>query len=425
MSCKNFKCCLTFGKFNPKFLYLILAVIVIDFISIVLIIIFLFYSIKYDITSLNSVNVMSYLFFKNLCESLMIIPNFILRNKIGYKKEDSIAKNKDTLTIKYIFNKSTVKFNYIEKIFLTILGAIKLFVDIFYISYQFYIEKKYDFVKVLTYSFHFELIFLFLTSKLLYNITYYRHQYLSIIIVTIFGFFLFILQYAGEGFGYFFTNLICHIIFSFLKSLVTVYVKGLMEFKYISAYRASYMFSIINIIIITVVYLFVSFFPCDSEICKSEYNGEYYFGNLLALFNMSFLFLLMIFILKAILLVLNYIIIHDFSVCHSFLIIQLTQLLGNISLLWFNLKENYYLLLILLFYFGINIFFILLFLEIIEVNICNISYNTKNNIQKRANSEMEISNLLIIGDDVTEIVNSDDITDLGGYEENEDDYTNH
>ena len=421
MNCKKFKFCLTFGKCNSKFCTLVSATIGINIISILLIILFLFYSFKYDITYLNSVNVMSYLFFTNLCESLMIFPNFILKNSIGSNHEESIAKKKETLNIKYIFNKNTVKFSIIEKIILTFVGTIKLFVDVFYISYQFYIEKKYDFVKVLTYSFHFELIFLFLISKLMYNITYYKHQYLAIIIVTILGFFLFIIEYEGEGLGYFFINLICHIIFSFLKSLVTVYIKGMMEYKYISAYRASFMFSIINIIIIFVVYLIVSFFPCDSEYCKTQYNGKYYFGNLLSLFNMSFLFLLIIFILKSILLVLNFIIIYDFSVCHSFLIIQLTQMIGNVSLLLLNLEETYYILIMILFFFGINIFFILLFLEIIEVNICNISYNTKKNIQIRAKSEMEISNLALISDDNT--VNNDDITDLGGNED--DDNTNH
>jgi len=417
MDFKKFKFCLTFGKCNSKFCTLVSATIGINIISILLIILFLFYSFKYDITYLNSVNVMSYLFFTNLCESLMIFPNFILKNSIGSNHEESIAKKKETLNIKYIFNKNTVKFSIIEKIILTFVGAIKLFVDVFYISYQFYIEKKYDFVKVLTYSFHFELIFLFLISKLMYNITYYKHQYLAIIIVTILGFFLFIIEYGDEGLGYFFINLICHIIFSFLKSLVTVYIKGMMEYKYISSYRASFMFSIINIIIIFVVYLTVSFFPCDNELCKTQYNGKYYFGNLLSLFNMSFLFLLIIFILKSILLVLNFIIIYDFSVCHSFLIIQLTQMIGNVSLLLLNLEETYYILIMILFFFGINIFFILLFLEIIEVNICNISYNTKKNIQIRAKSEMEISNLALISDDNT--VNNDDITDLGGYEDDD------
>ena len=36
-------------------------------------------------------------------------------------------------------------------------------------------------------------------------------------------------------------------------------------------------------------------------------------------------------------------------------------------------------------------FLILLFLEIIEINICGISYDTKKNIEKRANIEMFIS----------------------------------
>jgi len=44
-----------------------------------------------------------------------------------------------------------------------------------------------------------------------------------------------------------------------------------------------------------------------------------------------------------------------------------------------------------LIFFCINVFFILLFLEIVEINICKISYNNKKNIQKRAFIDIELS----------------------------------
>ena len=82
-----------------------------------------------------------------------------------------------------------------------------------------------------------------------------------------------------------------------------------------------------------------------------------------------------LFLIKAILLVLNYIIIHNFTVCHSFLFLQLFYFIEIVNLL---AKENsLYKSITLLIISFINIFFILLFLEFIEINIFKISYNTK------------------------------------------------
>ena len=43
--------------------------------------------------------------------------------------------------------------------------------------------------------------------------------------------------------------------------------------------------------------------------------------------------------------------------------------------------------------FGLSIFCILLFLEIIEINCCKINYNTKKNIEKRAVTDLEFEDL--------------------------------
>ena len=94
-----------------------------------------------------------------------------------------------------------------------------------------------------------------------------------------------------------------------------------------------------------------------------------------------------LFLIKAILLVLNYIIIHDFTVCHSFLFLQLFYFIEIVNLL---VKENsLYKSITLLIISFINIFFILLFLEFIEINIFKISYNTKKNIESRAFDDKE------------------------------------
>ena len=202
MKCK--KCCLSFGEWNSKYCWFVLGVALLDIISTVIVFTYFFYSFKNNKNEVSPISIMSYLFFLNLGESLMIIPNLILKKNISSKKvelsEEKDDDNNDNISVKFIFQRKTSMFSLKEKVFFYSVGLLKLLNDAFYISYQFYIEEDYSFIKVLTFSFYFELIFLFFISKIMYNITYYRHQYVSIIVITFFELIKFIIQYSGNGF---------------------------------------------------------------------------------------------------------------------------------------------------------------------------------------------------------------------------------
>ena len=405
MKCK--KCCLSLGEWNSKYCWFVLGVALLDIISMVIVFTYFFYSFKNDKNEVSPISIMSYLFFLNLGESLMIIPNLILKKNISSKKvelseEKDDDDNNDNISVKFIFQRKTSMFSLKEKVFFYSVGLLKLLSDAFYISYQFYIEEDYSFIKVLTFSFYFELIFLFFISKIMYNITYYRHQYVSIIVITFFELIKFIIQYSGNGFRFFLGNLFSHIIYSLIKSFVTVYIKGLMNYKFISPYKACYIYGMVNLVITTVVYLIFSFIPCEREACIVEYDGKYYFGNIFSIFNTSIIFMILFFILKSVLVVLNYNIIHIFSVCHSFLIYHLSQFfeLSPFAAIGIgNLDAVYPALIVMLVFFVINTFFVLLFLEIIEINVCKMNYNTKKNIQNRATIDSDFSNLLFANED--------------------------
>ena len=402
------KCCISFGKFNKKYCYLILGVIITQLILVFLIVQFTVYSRDKNINHFNIINFMSYIFFTSLCESFMIIPDLILKKRVesenskiqkslknseAPKSNISSPKKSKNFSIKYIFNKKTMKFSILEKISFVSAGLLKLFLDIMFILYHYllyYLEQNYNFVKIISYSFQFKLIFLFLTSKLMYNIRYYRHQNFSIIIIVLAGFAKFIfncIQNYNKIFINIFIIFFIHLIHSFLESFLIVYLKGLMEYKYISPYKACYIIGLINFSIITIIYLIVSFCPCNKALCLVEYNDKKYFGNFLTIFDIYGLFMFLFFLIKTILLVLNYIIIHEFTVCHSFLFLQIFYLL-EIGYLISKTDSLYKIISILIFSF-INIFFILLFLEFIEINICKISYNTKKNIESRAIDDKE------------------------------------
>ena len=226
----------------------------------------------------------------------------------------------------------------------------------------------------------------------MFNTKYYRHQYFSIIVLVVVGLVKFILYFFDKGLGYFFIHLLIHLTYSSFKSVLTVYMKGIMEYKYMTPYKGCYLMGIINFIITTIVYIIVTFYPCDNTLCKVEYNNKKYFGNILAILNYSNLFTLGGVLIRTILLVLTYIVINDFSVCHSFLIGQMITIMefGSYGGL------NFFISTIGIILSFISLFFILLFLEIIEINICKLNYNFKKYIERRATDD----NLLaIINDD--------------------------
>ena len=391
------KCCISLGTCNKKYWLLILGIVI----TYIILMIFVHGLNNYNSNSAkNFLNIFSYTFLLSLGESLMVIPELVLKKKISstnnavnsnnsnnYNNRDSKSKQNNKIknrTIKYIFNKKSINFSLKEKIFYYSAGILKLFLDIMFILYQYVIEKDDDFKKVITFSFQFELLFLFLLSKILYNIQFYRHQYLAIIILTLFGLAKFIIKYYNKGVEKVFLYTFAHIIYSFTRAFIIVYIKGLMEYKYITPYRACYKYGLINLIIITIGYIIVSFLPCDddNESCNVIFNERHYYAHILDIFSIPGLFMFIIFLLKAIILVLDYIIILEFSVCHSFLFIELNQILETSS--FKNIKDTYFYSIIVLIFFFLGIFFVLLFLEMIELNICKISYNTKRNIESRA-----------------------------------------
>ena len=381
------KCCISFGKCNKKYFLIILGII-----GLIISIIVIFYIFEYTKISSendkvkkekeNVLNFISYLFFINLGESLMIIPSLILKKNMSSKKSaDMSRKSSEDSIERYIFNKKSINFAKKEKIYFFLFGLLKLFVDIIQCLYSYIIENYFI---LFSDSSRFELLFLYIISKYIYHFNSYKHQYISIIILTVLGILEFIIHYYDDTIYNIIAIFLIDILYSFLKSLFTVYIKGLMEFKYISPYKACFMFGIYNFFIIIIAFIIATFCPCgNSSICKVVYNDKRYFAHILAIFNITGLLLFVMLLLKAIITILNYITINYFSVFHSFLLIYFIKIFNIIGLRNKD-SENYFKLYMYIFSFIIGLFFVLLFLEIIELNIFKISYNSKKNIEERA-----------------------------------------
>ena len=135
-------------------------------------------------------------------------------------------------------------------------------------------------------------------------------------------------------------------------------------------------------------------------------DGKKCVDNILIIFKVQYLIVFLFFILKAIILVINYIIINEFSIFHSFLVIQLEQI--NEILRKDYIDDIYLKVFINVLMIAISIFFILMLLEIIEINICNLSQNTKKNIGNRAILDKELSAIFEDFDDEEEKEEKDD-----------------
>ena len=82
---KNGKRCISVGKCDKKYFFLVLAAIIINIILFFSSFGILAYALKYGNIMENIINPISCFFFKNFTESLMIIPGLILKKKNFFK----------------------------------------------------------------------------------------------------------------------------------------------------------------------------------------------------------------------------------------------------------------------------------------------------------------------------------------------------
>ena len=382
--------CISFGKCNSKYCFIISKAIIVSIILFILVLIFVLNLLKEGEKLYNSL--INIPFLMSLGDSLMIFPGLIFQKKISSKSEKCFLKKNSNVIEEYIFNQASFEFSLKEKIFFIIAAIIKLVLDKIYIFLVLYNHEIFGYFQIYVFSFRFELIFIFLLSKYIYKTEFYKHQYYSILILTAVSFTKFFVEnienLKTEVFKYIRIFLVL-IFLSFINSLILVFVKGLMQYKYISPYKTVYSMGFINFIILAIIYIILTFIPCEAYTCKVEYDGKKYVANILSMFNISGLILFIGLAIKPFMTLLNYTTINEFSVCHSFLILNVSELYGvaspngNSN----NIKDIFgdFIMIIIKFgFFVINTFLVLLFLELIELNIFNLSDNTKQNIEQRA-----------------------------------------
>ena len=215
----------------------------------------------------------------------------------------------------------------------------------------------------------------------------YRHQYFSSAIMILFGLGLNILnlyKMKKEDVPMLFLSLSIEIIYS----LGIVLAKYGMDYLFCSPYEITFYEGIFALIMNIIFLIIATNIPLGknfkyTKLLKiSEYNGKKYLDNFYTYIDKIDIVEALLFIIsmigRALFNLFSHFTIKHFTSSHVVFLL----IMGEISLDWGekSLSE----VIITIFIFVVVFFMLLIFCEIIEINLCGLKYNTKKNIEKRA-----------------------------------------
>ena len=346
----------------------------------------------------NSFGYHIFVFLSFFGQSLFIFVELIL-NKInfGNKKEGNVpernSKKESSLVIQYIFNDLSVDIiTYRDTINIIIISLLFLLVDSTKVAISSFNIIKNEQKLIFNEEYYFlELLFLYILSYYIYKLKLYKHQYISLILILIFGLIrnLMKVNYNLQTL----LILLFQIFITFFESIIILYIKGLMKYKFFSIYKVCYVFGIINSILSIIIFFMASYIPCGSSICNVYYHNKRYFDNIynaFSYYNISKKFaLFLISIFFGIVKLLFYVIINNFTVYHLFLFIQNQEFISAIYTEIISKRKIIIIALVIITYI-FEFFAILVFQENIELNFCEINKDIKKNIRERAKNEVPL-----------------------------------
>ena len=304
--------------------------------------------------------------FISFSDLFMIVPYIIykIRSKKVVHNDNNELNQMDT-KFEYIYEENNIEddIKYKER-YILLIGII------FFINYIMFV-KTFE-MKTNTWIVY--ILFTSIFYYIIFKAKLFKHHYLSIIIILIIGLIIDLIQGNIQND---FTNNIVSLILSFIRVILLsfnyVIIKYTMEKKFVSLYEIGLFNGIINLILFIIFAIFdYFFFHIDNY---AEYFNNFNGKEVLVIFGLMFSqfgIYLPLFIID-----------KNNSPCHIFIIFIFGQLAYYI-----NLQENLVIVIICLI---IILFFSLIFNEIIEINFCGLSHNTKKNIITRAETEVDES----------------------------------
>ena len=422
------KICISCGEFNRKLLRIILCNILNHWMILLLTLVVLITinnipEKEGNINESEIEGIFLYPFLTYVGQSLCIIPELLIKKNLNEKDKNSnsiSSYRKKALVNELIFNDLSDRLFVKDKINILIISLLLLIVD--YLKYYVSIRKKnfdgdYNFIILFS---------LFVISLYLYDVRFYSHQYVSLVFMTIIQIIKIIIKYSFY-YSYFsdmIKDLLLAIFLGLFEAIIFTYIKYLMQIKFFSPYKATYVFGFINGIITLILFIIFSYISVG-DYGFVKYKGQYYFDNLFLIFdtfNVSqYIILSLLPFFLAISKLLFNITINYFTVCHSFLLLEDM----NFSLELKEEIEKAGSIPLIIFYscFLFEIFFGLIFLEIIELNCFGLNKNTNKNIRKRANEE---NNLLLNENsrNDSELFENSNLNELNNQKDNDNDNDN-
>ena len=359
---------------NIKYIIIIASFIVMSFIS-------LFLSNKIDDKSKDSRLMKPFLTHVFMC--LAYIPEIIIKRNISSEGGNSSRK---------IYKTNKVQFFIISTFasFLVLINGSFLI-----LSERFNKERG---TKIILSNFYFfGFIVIVLISIFIFKSRFYKHQFLSILMIILFGVIRYILKYFinkdinKKGSIYEITDFILQMITYTLLALYLIFCKIIIEKYYISGYKCSYVIGLINIPLTLIFYFIMSYIPCNEQlVCSIKYKEKYYLDNIFEFFSgvknfSNFLIILIYHGINGINFILFNIIIEEYTICHMFLPYQIKNYFKTIREFIEDIEEPMGLLVLISFI--LETIVSLVFLEIIELKFCSLNRDTKFNIQRRATQD--------------------------------------
>ena len=400
------KFCISFGKFELKFFFYCILIVILEF--------YIYNFIDYfkvkileDHLLLNS----SCLFLGYL---LNIIPVWIRHIKSKKKENSKINKLKEenTQSIEYIFNKPDK--NYLSSKEILIFCFISLFPLIEELL-EHSLHKINDKDKESNYNDDFPIIeysIIFLASKFDKEV-YYKHQYISFFILILVEAIknIYFLTKASIFNIFFIFKFALSIIYSILYPIYYLYIKNLMKYKFISPVKCNFMIGMINFPLTILIYFIISFTSLGIKD-----NNNYYFDNIFYLFedigNMDAKNIIILISLPLVYGILEFIIIniiYDYTIYHIYIPILIIYFVEYI-IDELKIFDKFFLISIFL----IELIMILILLEMIEINFCGLNKNLKRYIESRGIIDSSLNNENHDDDDYDKIDNerNDETTKL-------------
>ena len=377
---------------------------------------FLVYSLSYIITQilLNSITFSFKLKFvdlkiKNIPLILIITHSSLIFfiiiecrvRKLFNKKETNENELKDGKRkgkeLKLIYNKSK-KVNIKGQLNLILMILLELIYDTSLLAYQKKEEEQSELVIAEIYKFM-DILFLLIFFRVFHKILFYKHQYISLIIIILTGLarFFRVFEYffheEGKEFGIITLGFIIllplidsvKILLPLIDSVKIYIIQKYMKYNYYSPYFILFLIGVTYLIVSLIILIIFKNINCSTEICKSlsEINIE---SNKVVNYILIILYSLFYGLEHFI----KFYTMYTFSAFHYILISTFGEIIqfGYKMILNFDTTD----LIVNLVTYSVEIFAVLVFIETIELNFCGLNMNLKKNIIFRADNELYLIN---------------------------------